>query len=120
MMNVAVLGASNNPDRYSYKAVKMLGEKGHVPFPVHPGLDDIEGVPVYKSLQEIPDPLDTITVYLSAANSDRIAESILESRARRVIFNPGAENPRLGTRLRAEGVEVVEACTLVLLSTGQF
>ena len=120
MMNVAVLGASNKSDRYSYKAVKMLSEKGHVPFPVHPGLDDIEGVPVYKSLQEIPEPLDTITVYLSAVNSDRIAESILESRARRVIFNPGAENPGLGARIRAEGVEVMEACTLVLLSTGQF
>ena len=120
MMNVAVLGASNKSDRYSYKAVKMLSEKGHVPFPVHPGLDDIEGVPVYKRIKEIPEPVDTITVYLSVANSDRIAESILESRARRVIFNPGAENPRLGARLRAEGVEVVEACTLVLLSTGQF
>jgi len=71
-------------------------------------------------LQEIPEPIDTITVYLSAANSDRIAESILENRARRVIFNPGAENPALGVRLRAEGVEVIEACTLVLLSTGQF
>jgi len=119
-MNVAVLGASNKPDRYSYKAVKMLGEKGHVVFPVHPGLDDIEGIHVYKSLEDIPDPLDTITVYLSAANSDRIAESILESRPRRVIFNPGAENPELEARLQAEGVNVVEACTLVLLSTGQF
>jgi len=97
MMNVAVLGASNKPDRYSYKAVKMLIEKGHLPFPVHPSLDDIEGVRVYKSLQKITDPVDTITVYLSAANSDRIAGSILESRARRVIFNPGAENPPLGT-----------------------
>ena len=119
-MNVAVLGASNKPERYSYKAVKKLGEKGHVPFPVHLSLKDIEGVPVFKGLQELPEPVDTVTVYLSAANSSRIAESILESGARRVIFNPGAENPRLGARLQARGMEVMEACTLVLLSTDQF
>ena len=75
-MNVAVLGASKKPDRYSYKAVKMLQEKGHVPFPVHPGIDDIEGTPVFKSLSDITEPVDTITVYLSAPRSDKIAEDI--------------------------------------------
>jgi len=119
-MNVAVLGASKKPDRYSYKAVKMLIEKGHVPFPVHPRLDNIEGITAYDGLQKINEPIDTITVYLSEANSDRVAESILQSSARRVIFNPGAENPGLGARLRSKGIEVVEACTLVLLSTDQF
>ncbi len=119
-MNVAVLGASKKPDRYSYKAVKMLQEKGHVPFPVHPGIDDIEGTPVFKSLSDITEPVDTITVYLSAARSDKIAGDIEDCNARRIIFNPGAENPGLAARLEAKGVEVLEACTLVLLSTGQF
>ena len=119
-MNVAVLGASNKPDRYSCRAVKKLSEKGHVPLPVHPALEEIEGIPVYKSLRDIADPVDTITVYLSASRSSLIADDIVAHGARRVIFNPGAENPALGTRLRAEGVEVVEACTLVLLSTDQF
>jgi len=119
-MNVAVLGASSKPDRYSYKAVKMLSEKGHVPFPVHPGLEGIEGIPVYKSLRDVPETVDTITVYLSAARSNQIAEDIVAHCPRRVILNPGAENAELGARLRAEGVEVMEACTLVLLSTGQF
>ena len=119
-MKVAVLGASNKPDRYSYKAVKKLFEKGHDPLPVHPGLDEIDGIPVYKRLQDIPEPVDTITVYLSAARSDQVAEDIVSHGARRVIFNPGAENSALGARLEAEGVEVVEACTLVLLSTDQF
>jgi len=119
-MNVAVLGASNKPDRYSYKALVKLTEKGHIPFPVHPGLDEIDGIPVHKSLRDIPNPIDTITVYLSASHSSRIADDIVEHGARRVIFNPGAENPALRARLQAEGVEVLEACTLVLLSTGQF
>ena len=119
-MNVAVLGASGNPDRYSYQAVKKLSEKGHVPLPVRPDLEEIEGIPVYKSLRDIADPVDTITVYLSAARSSQIADDIVAHGARRVIFNPGAENPELSTRLRAGGMEVMEACTLVLLSTNQF
>ena len=83
-MNVAVLGASSKPDRYSYKAVKMLAEEGHTPFPIHPMIADIDGIPVYRSLAEVPEPIHTISVYLSARNSDAIAEDILGSRARRI------------------------------------
>lgn len=119
-MNVAVLGASNKPHRYSYKAVKMLVEKGHTPLPVHPVIKNIENLPVYGSLDDVPACVDTITVYLSPAKSDGMADSLLASGARRVIFNPGAENPVLAERLRAAGTEVLDACTLVLLATNQF
>jgi predicted CoA-binding protein len=119
-MNVAVLGASNKPDRYSYKAVNLLREKEHAPFPVHPALAAVDEIPVSASLRAIPAPIDTITVYLSARNQGPIAEEILNSGARRVIFNPGAENSELAGKLRQQGVEVIEACTLVLLATGQF
>jgi predicted CoA-binding protein len=119
-MNVAVLGASNNPERYSFKAVRMLREKGHTPYPVHPALAEVDGLPVFPSLGAIPAPIDTITVYLSARNQQSIAGELLSSGARRVIFNPGAENPELAEQLRQRGKEVVLACTLVLLTTGQF
>lgn len=119
-MNVAVMGASNKPGRYSYNAVKLLAEKGHTPFPVHPSLQDIDGIRVYARLGDIAEPIDTITVYLSAANSGRVTEDILATGARRVIFNPGAEHPDLASRLKQEGIEPVEACTLVMLKTGQF
>lgn len=119
-MNIAVLGASDKPDRYSYKAVRMLREKGHTPYPVHPALATVDGLPVSASLRAIPAPIDTITVYLSARHQQPIAEEILNRGARRVIFNPGAENPELAEQLRQQGVEVLDACTLVLLTTGQF
>jgi hypothetical protein len=119
-MNVAVLGASNKPERYSFKAVRRLREKGHTPFPVHPALAEVDGLPVCPSLRAIPAPVDTVTVYLSARNQQPIAEELLNSGARRVIFNPGAENPELAEQLRRRGKEVLEACTLVLLTTGQF
>lgn len=119
-MNVAVVGASNKPDRYSYRAVRMLREKGHTPYPVHPSIADIDGVPVWRSLSAVPDPIDTVSIYLSAHNQEAIAEELLNSGARRFIFNPGAENLALEQRLRDRGKIVLEACTLVLLTTGQF
>ena len=64
-MNVAVLGASNKPERYSYQAVRLLREKGHTPYPVHPVLTEVDGLRVWPSLRLIPDPVDTLTVYLS-------------------------------------------------------
>jgi uncharacterized protein len=119
-MNVAVLGASNKPERYSFKAVRLLRQKGHTPYPVHPALTEVDGLPVYRSLSAIPDPVDTITVYLSSRNQQPIADELVQSPARRVIFNPGAENPELADQLRQRGKEVLHACTLVLLNTGQF
>ena len=119
-MNVAVLGASNKTERYGYKAVKMLEAMGHRPFPIHPILKTIDGLSVYARLTEIAEPVHTITVYLSAKNSNKMAGDLFASSAKRVIFNPGAENPELAAQLRNKDIEVIEACTLVMLSTGQF
>jgi predicted CoA-binding protein len=69
---------------------------------------------------DIPDKIDTVTLYVSPAVSDSLADQILETRPRRVIFNPGSENPRLLYRLREKGITGTEACTLVLLNTGRF
>jgi len=118
--NVAVLGASNNPDRYSYKAVRMLVEAGHAVFPVHPSEKPIDGIKCYPSLGSISERLDTITVYLSEKNSTPLIGEILECAPRRVILNPGAENEELASRCESAGIQVQRACTLVLISTGQF
>lgn len=119
-MNVAVVGASDKPERYSYQAVKLLREKGHAVYPVHPSLREIDGLPVFASLRQIPVAIDTVTLYLSAAHQERLVDDLLARAPRRVIFNPGAENPDLQRQLRGKGVETLEACTLVLLKTGGF
>jgi predicted CoA-binding protein len=87
---------------------------------VHPALTAIDGIPVFASLRQIPAPLDVVTIYLGSANQARVSEAIIQSRPRRVIFNPGAENPALAERLQANAIEWMNACTLVLLRTGQF
>ena len=117
---VVVLGASPNEERYANKAMKMLLEYGHQPIPVNPAFDEILGIKCYKSITEVPGPVDTVTLYLGAARSEPLIAEILKAKPKRIIFNPGAENPHLAREAEARGIEAVEGCTLVMLRTGQF
>lgn len=117
---VAILGASNKPDRYAFKAFQMLKQYGHSPIPVSPKLKELDGVPAVASLKDISFPVDTLTMYVGPDTSDKLRNEILSLKPKRVIFNPGSENPELEEALEKAGVHVVEACTLVLLRTEQF
>lgn len=117
---VAILGASSKPDRYAYKAFEMLREFGHRPVPVNPAFADILGEKCYPNLSDAPGPIDTVTLYLGPARSTPLIDEIIGAKPRRIIMNPGAENPDLAERADEAGIEVVEACTLVMLRTGQF
>ena len=117
---VAVLGASPKEDRFSFKAVHLLKEYGHEPIPVHPAGHVVDGVPGLKSLDDIKDPVDTLTMYVGPDISDKELDRILRLRPRRVIFNPGSENYALAEKLKGAGIEVVQACTLVMLKTSLF
>ena len=120
MMRVAVIGASNKPHRISYQAVSSLLQAGHDVYPVHPVLKEIQGLPVYNGIEKVPEPVHTVTVYVNAERSTPMAEAIVNLHPKRVIFNPGAENVVLAKTLQGHGINVVEACTLVLLHTKQF
>jgi predicted CoA-binding protein len=120
MKRVVVLGASPKPDRYSNKAVKLLLEHGYSVVPVHPIANEIEGLPVAPDLSAVHGPTDTLTVYLSPAKAASLQSDILALKPGRVIFNPGTENPPLKAALEEAGIHTEEACTLVLLNTGQF
>ncbi len=117
--NVAVLGASDKPDRYSYKAFKMLLENKHMVSLVSPRLKEVEGHKVVSSLKELTN-IDTLTLYVNKSISSSLSEEIIELKPKRVIFNPGSENEELSIELNKKGIETEEACTLVLLRTGQF
>lgn len=119
-MNVLVLGASHKPDRYSYQAVKLLEEKGHRVFPVHPRGIPIGTTHVFSSISDVPRPIHTVTFYVSKDISAVYQTELFSLDPKRFIFNPGAENPVLAQMAKERGVEVLNACTLVLLKTGQF
>lgn len=117
---VAVLGASTNPERYSNKAVRLLREHGHQVIPVNPAQDLIEGLPATHALGDIREPVDTLTLYMAPKHLVALADRIVALKPGRVIFNPGTEDPALQARLDDAGIRWEEACTLVLLRTGQF
>ena len=119
-MNVAVIGASNKPDRYSYQAVMLLKEKGYTVYPVHKTIPEIEGIRVYPSVKDIPNSVDTISLYVSKEISSGLSEQLISKKPRRIIFNPGTENPDLESQAAAKGIRTLNACTLVMLRTGQF
>jgi predicted CoA-binding protein len=117
---VAILGASDRPDRYAHMAFRLLKQYGHETLPVSPKLTELEGEKVYASLRDIPGKVDTLTMYVGPGISQGLAPEILALKPRRVIFNPGSENPALAASLRGAGVEVENACTLVLLRINEF
>ena len=114
-----VLGASPKPDRYSNMAAYSLMQNKHEVVLVGLRQAEINGVPIQKTWPE-GETIDTITLYLSAANQLPYYDKIINSGARRLIFNPGTENPELAKLASDEGMEVEIACTLVLLATGQY
>ena len=117
---VAVIGASAKEDRYSNKAMKMLAEYGHTVIPIAVATDAIRGQKTYARLADVPITIDTVTMYVGPARQHDLIEAIIAAHPKRVIFNPGSENPDAYDRFKAAGIEPLEACTLVLLRTGQF
>lgn len=114
-----VLGASTNPDRYAWKAVVSLQKHGFEVVPVGNRAGEIGGLPILLGQPKIDD-VDTITLYLGEARQPEFYDWIFSLSPRRLIFNPGAENRELFQLARERGIEVEEACTLVMLSIGVF
>jgi predicted CoA-binding protein len=114
-----VLGASGNPERYSNLAIKKLRAHGHPVIAIGKRKTAVEDVPVQ---QEVPSPadVDTVTLYLNPDNQKEYYDYILSLHPKRIIFNPGAENEELKKLAGERGIEVMEGCTLVLLTTGQY
>ncbi len=114
-----VLGASENPDRYSNKAILKLLSKGKEVVAIGKIKGAVNGVEI--ETQQVPsDDIDTVTLYLNPLHQKPYYDYIVSLKPRRIIFNPGAENEELERIAAKEGIDVLEACTLVMLSTGQY
>jgi|ERR1700722_3217937 len=114
-----VLGASANPSRYSYLAINKLRDHKHPVVAIGRTTAVVADIPVQSETSPIPD-LDTVTMYLNPVNQKNYYDYILDQHPKRVIFNPGAENQEFEKILEEKGIQTVEACTLVLLTTGQY
>ena len=118
---VVVLGASPKPERYANQAVARLLEYGHQVYPIHPIAKTIHEQTCYKNLATLPtEAIDTLTLYLGKAGTDKMSAEILALAPKRIIFNPGTENADLFAQAEAAGITVINACTLVMLETNEF
>lgn len=114
-----ILGATPNPSRYSYLAANRLKAKGHSIINVGIKKGEVAGVPIEQA-EYIHTDVDTITLYVGTHNQPDLYQYILDTRPKRIIFNPGTENFELENLASKQGIETIEACTLVMLATGQY
>ncbi|GAC1455825.1 MAG: CoA-binding protein [Chitinophagaceae bacterium] len=114
-----VLGASENPSRYSYLAVNKLMAHQHPVVAVGNRKGKVGNI-VIETDPEVVQDVDTVTLYLNPANQKAYYDYILKLKPKRIIFNPGTENEELKQVAEENGIEPVEACTLVLLSIGNY
>lgn len=114
-----VIGASENPERYAYKATVSLTKHGHTAIPVGLKEGTIDGITILTQ-QPVIDNVDTVTLYVGPKNQPAWYSYILSLQPKRIVFNPGTENPELEKMAQDKGIETIEACTLVMLSVGNY
>ncbi len=114
-----VLGASPNSSRYSYLAIERLRNFKHPVVGIGKRHGKVADVEINIDRPTVED-LDTVTLYMSASNQKQYHDYILSLHPKRIIFNPGAENDELSQLASDKGIQTIEACTLVMLSTGQY
>ena len=114
-----VIGASVHPERYANKAIKMLRAHGHSVVGVGRDLGTVNDIEIQNDPPADLHP-DTVTLYVNPRIQPQYYDQVLAMKPKRVIFNPGTENAEFENLLKKNDIEPVEACTLVLLSTGQY
>jgi uncharacterized protein len=119
MKKTLVLGATPNPERYAYMATQRLKNAGHEVLPVGRKKGTIEGIAIENETPQYND-LDTVTLYLNPDNQKPYYDYILSLHPKRIIFNPGTENWELVRLAKEQGIETEIACTLVMLSVGNY
>lgn len=115
-----ILGASMSPYRYSYMTANRLQSAGYDMVLVGKKKTDFNGLTIQDSWPENMSDVHTITVYLSPENQREYYDKIVNSGVKRLIFNPGSENSELENMAKSAGIEVLQACTLVMLSSDQY
>jgi predicted CoA-binding protein len=114
-----IIGASENPERYANKAFHSLTQHGHPVVMLANKEGKIDEVIIHTGFPNVEE-LDTITLYINPKNQEPYYDYLISLKPKRIIFNPGTENPVLEAEAMHHGIEAVEACTLVLLSIGAY
>lgn len=120
MKRTLIIGASPRSSSYANMAMLQLEQAGHEVFLYNPNGREIGDRKVFTDLEDLKHEVHTVTLYVRPSRLEPLAETIIELKPKRIIFNPGTEDEGLMEKFRQAGIEVLEACTLVLLRTGQY
>jgi hypothetical protein len=119
MKKTVVIGASENTERYSNRVTRMLHRQNIPVVAIGLRAGEIDGVKIQTGFPKIED-VDTITLYVGPAHQPQYYDYLLGLKPERIIFNPGTENPEFEEKVRKAGIEVLEACTLTMLTVGNY
>jgi predicted CoA-binding protein len=118
MPSIAIIGASANRSKYGNKAVRAYHERGYTVYPIHPAQTEVEGLPAYKSVLDVPEAIDVATFYVAPAVGLKVIEEVARKGIREVLLNPGAESAELLRRAKELGIEATVACSI--LAVGRY
>lgn len=119
MKKTLVIGASENPERYANKAIRALLAHNHEVVALGLKKGNVQGIEFHTEKETFED-IDTVTLYVGPRNQPEYYDYIISLNPRRVIFNPGTENPEFISKLKSAGIYPEIACTLILLVTDQY
>ena len=110
---IAIIGASNRQDKYGNIAVRTYREAGWTVYPVNPKSEEIEGLTTYKQIEDVPTPINRISVYLPPKRLLPLLESIAKANPNELWLNPGTESPEVIQKAHDLGLNVIQACSLL-------
>lgn len=119
MPSIAVIGASNDRTKYGNRAVRAYVAQGWTVYPVNPREPVIEGLTAYRTIADVPEPVDRAALYVPPAVGIQLLDAIAAQRARELWVNPGSGSPELLARAEELGLETVEACSIVAAAEPQ-
>jgi predicted CoA-binding protein len=112
-LSIAIIGASNLRDKFGNKAVRAYLQQGYTVYPVNPKESRIEDLPAFRSVLDIPGPVDLASFYVPPAVGMKVIEEIAKKGVRDVYLNPGSESPELIEKARSLGIEPIVACSIL-------
>lgn len=113
MKTVVIIGASNNRSKYGNKAVRAFVKTGHKVFPVHPALAEVEGLPCYKSIADVPERPNLVSVYVGPEILVKLLPDIAAKGCDELWLNPGTESPEVFARTLELGLKTVQTCSIL-------
>lgn len=117
---VAVIGASNDRQKFGNKAVRAFVRQGYTVVPINPREHEVEGLKAYRSVLEFPGPIDMASFYVPPAVGEQVIEEVARKQIPEVWLNPGAESDELVARARSLSIKPIVACSVVAVGQNPY